>query len=1400
MKKRFIDKTFVTCSIIAVLASILSCEEDDPILSPKRPAQVRLSFPIDRATRTALIPIFSWQAVDGAKTYALQVSTNSDLSSPVIDQSGLTETSYSITRLQDSTVYYWRVRAANGAGDGPWSEIRSFTTILALPPQVSLIAPADRATRTALIPIFSWQGVDVAETYALQVSINSDLASPVIDQSGLIETSYSSTTLQVGTGYYWRVRAANDLGDGPWSEIRSFTTLLAMNPPPQVSLTTPAEGATGIALTPIFSWQGVDEAETYTLQVSINSDLSSPVIDQSDLIETDYEVRNTLQIDTVYYWRVRAANHLGDGPWSGTNSFTTIDPPPQVILITPPDTLGLALPLTFSWQGVDEADTYDLQVALTFDLASPVIDQSGLIETSYPSATLQTNTVYFWRVRARNSDGPGPWSKLGAFTTVEPPPQVSLNAPADGATEIALIPIFSWQEVDEAETYALQVSINSDLASPVIDQSGLIETSYSSTTLQVGTGYYWRVRAANDAGDGPWSGTNSFTTLAVMDVPPQVILINSTGTGIDTTFSWQRIDEAETYTLQVSTHNNLSSLVINESGLTKTSYSSTRLQDSTVYYWRVRAANHLGDGPWSGINSFTKIIDTDEDNVSDPEDIDDDNDGLIEINNLEDLDNIRHNLAGTSYKTNATDPGNTNGAPTSGLKGYELARDLDFADPASYASGMVNAAWTMGSGWLPIGDNSTRGARTRFTGILEGNGHKITNLMISNNLSYIGLFGYISSEGEVRNLGLEGAVADYTGNSDSEIYIGLLAGFSTGSIDSVHTSGRVNGGDGNNDNVGGLVGYNFQGRITASYATGNAGDGAGDFDNVGGLVGQNDGGMIMESYATGNAGGSGDNVGGLVGRNDRGTIMESYATGSASGGAGNEDNVGGLVGFNGRNSRITVSYAMGNASGGAGNEDNVGGLVGYSFEGTITASYATGSADGGDGDFDNVGGLVGRNDSNSTIMTCYATDMANGGDGNNDRVGGLVGYNFEGTIRASYAMGEANDGKNVGGLVGRNEGRITASYAMGNASGGDDGFKNVGGLVGRNDRGTIMESYATGSVAGGDGDRDNVGGLVGYNFEGRITASYAMSNASGGDGDRDSVGGLVGENDGGMIMESYAMGNASGGDGDNENVGGLVGYSFEGTITASYAMGNASGGDGDNENVGGLVGENFEGPITASYATGSASGGDDGNNNVGGLVGENSGLITACYATGPVAGSDDSDDNVGGLVGENSGLITACYATGSVAGGDGDNDDVGGLVGYNFEGTITASYATGSVAGGDGDSDIVGGLVGFNFGTITACHGFGTRTGGENRGVSRSDDASTVDSASAITEMNSSMNGVNRWPARVWDFGTDSQVPVLKWITGYDSSGATEAEKYLCDEALLPAGRRCGDIIPGQER
>ena len=51
-----------------------------------------------------------------------------DFATPMRDWSGVSATMQEITGLADGTLYYWRVRATNAAGDGPWSEPWHFTT------------------------------------------------------------------------------------------------------------------------------------------------------------------------------------------------------------------------------------------------------------------------------------------------------------------------------------------------------------------------------------------------------------------------------------------------------------------------------------------------------------------------------------------------------------------------------------------------------------------------------------------------------------------------------------------------------------------------------------------------------------------------------------------------------------------------------------------------------------------------------------------------------------------------------------------------------------------------------------------------------------------------------------------------------------------------------------------------------------------------------------------------------------------------------------------------------------------------------------------------------------------------------------------------------------------------
>ncbi len=272
-------------------------------------------------------------------------------------------------------------------------------------------------------------------------------------------------------------------------------------------------------------------------------------------------------------------------------------------------------------------------------------------------------------------------------------------------------------------------------------------------------------------------------------------------------------------------------------------------------------------------------------------DVDRDDDGLIEIDNLEGLNAMHYQPDGTGYRESETTLKVSVGCPNSVCRGYELTRDLDFNDDESYSSTANRITWTKGAGWQPIGDSFSNA----FRGVFEGNGFTISNLMITRGtMRQIGLFGYTGSEAKITNVGLLNV--DIIGDLEVGGLVGLNRG---GTITQSYATGSVSG----VVRVGGLVGWN-EGTITNSYSISSV---SGDY-NVGGLVGINRDGAITNSYAVASV--SGDrNVGGLVGTNIFSIITNSYAMGSVSG----DYNVGGLIGIN--NGYIMNSYWDVNTSG-----------------------------------------------------------------------------------------------------------------------------------------------------------------------------------------------------------------------------------------------------------------------------------------------------------------------------------------------------------------------------------------------------------------------------------------------------------------------------------------------------
>ena len=93
------------------------------------PGTVVLSDPPAGATAVSRSPVLTWQAATQAAEYELQVAL--DYAFTDVVYTAITDlTSHNVDDyLLSLTDYYWRVRGINGCGAGPYSAIRSFTTV-----------------------------------------------------------------------------------------------------------------------------------------------------------------------------------------------------------------------------------------------------------------------------------------------------------------------------------------------------------------------------------------------------------------------------------------------------------------------------------------------------------------------------------------------------------------------------------------------------------------------------------------------------------------------------------------------------------------------------------------------------------------------------------------------------------------------------------------------------------------------------------------------------------------------------------------------------------------------------------------------------------------------------------------------------------------------------------------------------------------------------------------------------------------------------------------------------------------------------------------------------------------------------------------------------------------------
>ena len=381
-------------------------------------------------------------------------------------------TSYVDGTIVEGTTYYYRVMANNMVGDTQVypapsvgyehysvdstysAAIATDGTSLPTPPTPLFPAPASNIAASAsstsniatLTPNLDWSDVSGATSYALQVSTDPGFVLKVVNQTGLASPSFTipGGALSWNTTYYWRASATGATGTSAWSETWSFQPVPPI--PGTPALTSPANGSTASTSTLWLLWSagGGGAPASYGIQVATDPGFATIVLDQAGITSAGFMVpAGIIQCNTIYYWRVDAANANGTSGWSTARSF--LSPVPAFPIPTGPFNASTINTLTprLEWYGISAcADNYTLQVSTDPGFGTTVINQAGLNSLFYdvPTSKLDWNHTYYWRVSATNTRGTSAWSPdFSVFTLYAPldSPSITTTSLPNGKTGTA---------------------------------------------------------------------------------------------------------------------------------------------------------------------------------------------------------------------------------------------------------------------------------------------------------------------------------------------------------------------------------------------------------------------------------------------------------------------------------------------------------------------------------------------------------------------------------------------------------------------------------------------------------------------------------------------------------------------------------------------------------------------------------------------------------------------------------------------------------------------------------------------------------------------------------------------------------------------------------------------------
>ncbi len=274
--------------------------------------------------------------------------------------------------------------------------------------------------------------------------------------------------------------------------------------------------------------------------------------------------------------------------------------------------IGVSTAPILSWFASDidgNLSEYDLYFGTS---PSPPLVAAHLTSPNYFSPLLAPNSLFYWRVVARDDEGvetSGPvWSFTTRASNLAPFAPMSPQ-PTNGASGLIPVLTLSWSSIDlNGDPLMYDVYFGASDPPPLVAEDVWV-ASYDPGLLALDTHYYWRI-VVSDRVDETSGPTWEFTTRA-QNEPPTIPAEPSPANGAaNVTFnpqlSWTSSDPDNDPVLYDVYFGTSPSPPLAAAGISGSAFDlGGGLAFSTVYYWRIVARDDLGAESAGPIWTFT---------------------------------------------------------------------------------------------------------------------------------------------------------------------------------------------------------------------------------------------------------------------------------------------------------------------------------------------------------------------------------------------------------------------------------------------------------------------------------------------------------------------------------------------------------------------------------------------------------------------------------------------------------------------------------------------------------------------------------------------------------------------------------------------------------------------------